>query len=203
MSVSKKSSVRHSRISHITGTLWKYCNQPLLVGFIILIGTYSLQQYNWKDQQRFISKELKQREAVAEASSTEEQVAAAVGKRLNACAIVINAHEQGFKPEQVGPTISEYNILQQEWDKNEDTLKVRVDKSFTGNAKIISAWTYLLGRLEDLDTQVIKLSKFTSSDPSKAHEDEIATCKKQRDKIENDFKALLELMTTYTQKRSQ
>src|SRR4051812_33667726 len=121
MSATKKSPSRNQSMNPRTiGLLWKCCNQPLLVGLLILAGTYGLQQWGWRDQQHFISQELDQRERATIASSTEEQVVAAAGKRLNACAVVVNAHEQSFDVDQLRPTISEYNTLQEEWDKDED-----------------------------------------------------------------------------------
>src|SRR6266446_7477317 len=62
-------------------------NQPLPVGLLILLGTFLVQQWGWRDQQKFIAEQSNKSAAIAQAQGTIEQVTNSVGKLLSASAI--------------------------------------------------------------------------------------------------------------------
>ncbi|HXU37582.1 MAG TPA: hypothetical protein VN937_14570 [Blastocatellia bacterium] len=171
-------------------------NQPLWVGIFILIGTFAIQQWGWKDQQKFIAQQSKVTATVARAEATTEQVTQAVGKALTASASIVGAHEARVNKSQLNEAIDSYHQLLREWDQSEDLLKLRIRTSFPV-PPIESAWTSLLDQLGELDSEVTRLDKFNTTDTSDAHLQQIDHCRKIIKDIEQQLTVVTHLMTEH------
>jgi len=169
-------------------------NQPLPVGVFILLATFLVQQWGWRSQQNFIAEQANQSAAIAQAQGTIEQVTISVGKLLSASAIIVGAHEAKVKKSQLNETIDKYQTLQAEWDQSADLLNRRMSNHF-GNAAIEAAWSSILDKLGELDSQVKDLDEFSTDDSSNAHSSQIQLCRQTITDIEGRLAKMTALMT--------
>ncbi|MFZ0912414.1 MAG: hypothetical protein WBQ76_03885 [Candidatus Korobacteraceae bacterium] len=134
------------------------------------------------------------------ANATEEDLVRDVGKLLTASAAIVAAHENNFGKEQRSQAIDEFNSLQDEWDRNEDVLKLRVETYFS-TAPIQAKWTEVLDELGGLDEEIKSLNGFHVSERSSRHAQRIESCRKAMDKAQESLIELENMMTQFTQSR--
>jgi len=173
-------------------TWFRYVNQPLSAGVLIVLASTFIQHRYWVAQQRF----LMDREDVTVMIETEEQVTGAVGKVLSASAIVVGAHERRFQTEQLNQVIDKYAELQLEWDKGEDLIKRRLRAHFFA-PNVDHEWSLVLDTLGELDAAIDRLDSFGTADSSEPHRDQIARCRELITKTETALARLTRLMTDY------
>lgn len=174
----------------------RFINQPLAVGFLILVSTSLFQQWGWRSQQNWIAKQSRASAAVQQKQTTIDQVTVAVGKLLTSYASIIGAHREKVKTKQLNETIDQYHALQREWDQGEDMLKLRMHTCFPGT-KIESDWSSLLDRLGELDSEIHKLHDFDTTDLSEAHLKQITVCGQTITDVEQRLASMTSAMTDY------
>ncbi len=169
-------------------------NQPLVVGLLILVSTSLVQHCGFRAQQRILAKQLRASAVMVQAETTIDQLAGAVGKVLTASATIVGAHEAKVKTAQLNEIVDRYDALLREWDVGEDLLKLRIRTKFSV-PRIASDWSSLLDRLGQLDSEVTQLHGFSTTDPSEAHQRQIAQCRQTITDVENRLAAMTDLMT--------
>jgi hypothetical protein len=173
-----------------------FLNQPLVAGILILIGTSLLQQWGWRSQQRYINEQLRANAVREKKQNTVDEVTVGVGKLLTSYASIVGAHEEKVKTPQLDQTIDKYHELQREWDQEEDLLKLRIQTYFSV-PQIQTAWSLLLDRLGELDSQIHQLHEFNTMDTSEAHQKQITLCRNTITDIEKQLAAMTGIMTNH------
>lgn len=171
-------------------------NQPLPVGLLILLVTFLLQEWGWKTQQKFITEQTNKSAAIAQTQGTIEEVTNSVGRLLSASAIIVGAHEAKLKKPEVNEGVDRYNALQAEWDQNVSVLKLKI-RDYFKRADVELAWSSLLDRLGDLDSEIMDLHSFSTGDPSESHSDQIRVCRATLTELEERLANMTALMTDH------
>lgn len=189
--------------------MWKkigdFLKQPLGTGVLIVIATGSLQQWNWraqqkelnelwKSQQEQLNEQLRTNTLREKKEKTIEEITVSVGKLLTASATIVGAHEGELKTEQLNRTLDEYHELQREWDKAEDVLKLHM-RTYFSTPQIQADWSAILDKLGELDSQIRDLHDFNTDDGSKPHQDQKDLCRKIIQEIQDRLAALNGVMT--------
>lgn len=180
--------------------LFVWLNKPFavtLVGgaLVFLISTFVQDRY-WMSQQVFLANQTLAKQRLDAAISTQEEMAKAVGRLIAANALLVGAHESQLEKKQYGEVIDQHNLLQREWDLNEETLELHM-KVYFQTPEIQQAWLHVRELLGDLDDKLTELQRFTPSKPSDKQTEQIEQCRKAIGTTEESLAALAQLMSAH------
>jgi hypothetical protein len=180
--------------------LFGLLNQPLPVtllgGVLVLMISTFVQDRYWMSQQTFLANQTLTRHRLDIAISTQEEVAKAVGKIISAGALIIGSHENQLGKLQHNAVLDTNNLLQNEWDQNEELLKLHIQMYFQSSG-IQSSWLDVRERLGALDDEITELEKFSTGDPSDRHAKQITQSRKAVEDAEDSLGKLLRLMVEH------
>ena len=177
-----------------------WLNKPFSVtlvgGLLVLLISTSVQNRYWKSQQLFLADQTLAKQRLDAAISTQEEMARVVGRLIAANALLVGAHESQLEKKQYTEVIDQHNLLQREWDLNEETLELHM-KVYFRTPKIQQAWLRVNELLGDLDDKLTELEKFKPSKPSEKQDEQIKQCRQTIDDTENSLAGLAQLMSEY------
>jgi hypothetical protein len=163
--------------------------------FVLLVSTRVQDRY-WKSQQEFLADQTLAKQRLDAATSTQEELAKAVGRLIAANALLVGAHESQLEKKQYKEAVDEHNLLQREWDLGEETLELHMKAHFS-TPDVQKEWTHVKELLGTLDDDLTDLQGFTPSKPSAKQDQAIKQCRAAIDETERGVATLAELMTAH------
>ena len=180
--------------------LFVWLNKPfpvtLLGGILVLLISTFVQDRYWITQQEFLADQALAKQRLDASMSTQEEMARTVGRLIAANALLVGAHESQLDKKQYIEVIDQHNLLQREWDLNEETLELHM-KVYFQTPEIQKAWLDLKELLGKLDDDLTELQTFTPSKPSNRQDEMIKQCRSTIDETEARLAALAQLMSSH------
>jgi hypothetical protein len=182
----------------------RHLNSPLFVtlfgGVLVLLISTFVQDRYWVAQQDYLLRQSRRSHKIDAASTTQEEVIQAMGRRLTGIAVLIAAHEEHFQKKQYEEKRSEYEKSRDDWDNVEEVLKLKV--GFYYDAKVNKSWSDLRTDFLALDTIVMeKLEKWDTESTKAEHLNLTTQARQTLEKVTDGLDQLAGQMNEYIEKQ--